>query len=85
MDYLTFIAIILILVAALYFSVRTERRVKDKYKKEAYRLLETSDPASKEFKDTVKGLRLYAGRLRKDQEAVQLINRLLEKHGHLLN
>ena len=85
MEYLTFIIALLILVASFYLIVRAERRMKNKYKKEAYRMLEISDPVPKELKDTVRRLRLYAGRLKKDKEAIQLIKRLLEKHGHLLD
>ena len=79
MDYFYFILFVLALVAVLILLMRTDRRTRSKYKKTAYRLLETANPDSKEVKDTIKGLRLYGGRIRKDKESVQLVNRLLDK------
>ena len=79
MDYFYFILFILALIAVLILLIRADRRTRSKYKKTAYRLLETANPDSKEVKDTIKGLRLYGGRIRKDKESVQLVNRLLDK------
>jgi hypothetical protein len=84
MDYFLYALLILVLIAAAFYIHKIDTRIKNKYKKEAYRLLEMSAPSRKEIKDTIKGLRLYSGRIIRDKEAVQLINSLLDKHGHLL-
>jgi hypothetical protein len=83
MDYLYFVLMILVLVAAFVFLMRIDRKAKNKYKADAYELLENSDPEPKHVKDTVRGLRLYSGRIRKDKEAQELVRRLLDKHGHV--
>jgi hypothetical protein len=79
MDYVLFIIFILIIVALFIFLRKDLARAKNKYKKNAYRLLETDAPASKEIKDTVKCLQLYFGRRSKDGEAAELIKRLMDK------
>lgn len=79
MDYVIFILFILALVLIIVFLNRMEKRIKTKFKKTAYGLLETARPTSKEMKDTIKGLRLYGGRLFKDKECAQLVDRLLGK------
>lgn len=79
MDYVIFILIILALVGAIFLLNRIEKNIKTKFKKTAYGLLETSRPTSKEMKETIKGLRLYGGRLFKDKECSQLVDRLLVK------
>jgi hypothetical protein len=84
MDYFIYILIILALIAAAFYIRKIDIRTKNKHKKDAYRLLETSAPSPKEIKDTIKALRLYSGHIIRDKEAVQLINSLLDKHGHLL-
>ena len=67
-----------------YLLVRSEKSTKKNYKEKAANLLLTSDPDLKELKDTIKNLHLYAGRIRKDKEALNLITQLRDKHGHLL-
>jgi hypothetical protein len=84
MEYFLFALVVLALVAAVFIISKMDARTRNKYKSDAYRLLETHDPYPKEVKDTIKGLRLYAGRWKKDKESVQLIKLLQEKHGHLL-
>lgn len=82
MDYFYFFLFLLALIAGLIFLMRADRRIRSRYKKTAYRLLETANPNSKEVRDTIKGLRLYGGRIRKDKESLQLVNRLLDKLGN---
>ena len=85
MDWVYFGLFIVALIVAIIFIVKLDTRTKNKYKTKAYELLEISDPDSKEVKDTCKGLRLYGGRIKKDKETRELIKRLLEKHGRLLD
>jgi hypothetical protein len=85
MDYFCFALIILALVAAILLLRRADIKTKNKYKKDAYRLLETPNPDPKEIKNTLKFLNLYAGRWRKDQEFLELIRRLLEKLDNIKN
>lgn len=84
MDYVYFVLFILVLGGLIYLLSKIDARTKNKHKIDAYRLLENPDPNPRKVKDTVKGLRLYSGRLKKDKESAQLIKDLLEKHGHLL-
>ena len=70
---------ILVLVLALVGLNKLDARTKKKFKREAYKLLEDSSTEGKKIKDTIKGLRLYGGRWRKDKECVQLIERLQKK------
>ncbi|MGD1119063.1 MAG: hypothetical protein ABR886_06205 [Dehalococcoidales bacterium] len=79
MDYAIFILVILALGAAMFFLQRSEKRTKNKYKKEAYRLLDTPDPDPTVVAKTIKLLRLYGGRWRKDKEFVELVKRLAER------
>ena len=84
MEYLFFILFLAFLVLLIILISKIDAREKAKHKKDAYRLMELSDPNPKELKETIKGLQLYGGRLRKDKEAMQLIKSLQDKHGHLL-
>jgi hypothetical protein len=79
MEYLWFVLIIIVLLLALVGLNKIDKREKNKYRKAAYTLLETVNPDLKEIKNTIKGLRLYGGRWRKDQEFVQLVKRLQDK------
>lgn len=79
MDYLYFVLIILVLVGLLYLVHRMDKNAKNKYRKDAYSLLDNPVADPKEIKKTLRGLSLYGGRLRKDQEFSQLIKRLSEK------
>jgi hypothetical protein len=79
MDYVYIALFIIVLVAALVGLSKLDNRTKKKYKREAYRLLESSGSEPKKVKDTIKGLRLYGGRWRKDKECSQLIERLQSK------
>jgi hypothetical protein len=76
MDIFYFVLIILALGLAFYLLQRSDKRTKNKYKMDAYRLLDSPNPTSEEILKTIKFLRLYGGRWRKDKEFVQLIDRL---------
>jgi hypothetical protein len=80
MDYLLFALFVLALVGVLFLIRKMDARDKNKYKKAAYGLLEASNPDPKEVKNTLRGLRLYGGRFRKDKEFMLLIKRLLDKY-----
>ena len=84
MDYLAFILIILILILLIVIINRSQTRSRDKHKIDAYRLLETPAPSAKEVKDTVKALKIYGGRWLKDKESIELVKRLQDKFGQLL-
>jgi hypothetical protein len=79
MDIFYFILIILALGAAMYFLARSEKKTKNKHKKDAYRLLDTPNPSRAEITKSIKLLRLYGGRWRKDKEFVELVKRLVER------
>lgn len=79
MDIFYFILIIVILIAVIILLRRSDTRTKNKYRKAAYSLLEKSKPDPKELKDTIKYLRLYGGRWRKDKEFLELAKRLIDK------
>jgi LPXTG-motif cell wall-anchored protein len=79
MDILYFIIIILVLVAAYFFLRRNEKKTKNKYKIDAYRLLDAPNPSTKEIISAIKMLRLYGGTWRKDKEFVELVSRLRDR------
>ncbi|MGD0795328.1 MAG: hypothetical protein ABR958_07085 [Dehalococcoidales bacterium] len=81
MDYVYIVLFLIVLVLALVGISRIDAKTKKKYKQDAYRLLEASDAGKKKVRDTIKGLRLYGGRWRKDKECTQLIERLQTKLG----
>lgn len=70
---------VIVLVLLLGGLSKLDTRTKKKHKQAAYKLLETSSPDAKEVKNTIKNLRLYGGRWRKDKECLQLIQRLQDK------
>lgn len=76
MEYVTFALLILFLVFMLLLINRLDRRTKSKWRKSAYDLLEMGEPDPEEIVKTLKGLRLYGGRVRRDKEFQQLISRL---------
>ncbi|HEY98145.1 MAG TPA: hypothetical protein G4O16_08220 [Dehalococcoidia bacterium] len=84
MDIFLFILVIIGMVGVFYLLTRWEKRTKNTYKEKAANLLLASDPDPKEVRDTIKNLRLYAGRFFKDKEAIRLLTELQDKHGHLL-
>ncbi len=79
MDYVIFVLIILVLGGAFYWLHKADIKTKNKYKKEAYRLLDTDSASRDDILKNVKMLRLYSGRWKKDKEFLQLIDRLLTK------
>ena len=72
LDIILFIVIILALVATFYFLHVSEFKTKNEHKMTAYNLLEEKNPDPKKVKETIKMLRLYGGRFRKDHEFGQL-------------
>jgi hypothetical protein len=84
-DIFYFVIFILVLAAIFIFLMRWEKRIKARYKDKAIIMLETTiDPDPKEVKETIKYLRLYSGRIKKDHEALNLIRSLQNKYNHLL-
>jgi hypothetical protein len=81
MDYVYIFLFILVLVLLLVGLNKLDAGSKKKYKREAYKVLEDTGNDPKKIKDTIKSLRLYSGRWRKDKESVQLVERLQEKLG----
>jgi hypothetical protein len=79
MDVAYFILIILALVALMYLLSRSEKKTKNKYKKDAYRLLDMPNPDRAEITKSIKLLRLYGGRWRKDKEFIELVKRLVDR------
>ena len=79
MDYLSFILVIVFCAFLIYLLDRFDKRTKNKWRKNAYSLLGTDNPDPEEIIKTIKYLRLYGGRIRKDKEFLQLIARLQEK------
>jgi hypothetical protein len=79
MDYAIFALIIIALVLVIILLNRIEKKTKLNLKKTAYTLLEAVEPTPKDIMDTIKGLRLYGGRLRKDKECIELVKRLVDK------
>jgi len=79
MDIAIFILILLALIATMYLLGQSEKKTKNKHKKEAYRLLDTPHPDRAEIVKTIKLLRLYGGRWRKDKEFIELIVRLQDR------
>ena len=73
-----FIIFILAVVAALFLLHRSEAKTKNKHKMTAYNLLEEKNPDPKKIRETIKLLRLYGGRFRRDQEFQQLIKLLVD-------
>ncbi len=78
-DVLTYIGVIVVLGGAWYFIKRMDRAAKDKSRENAYRLLEMENPPTKELKRTIRDLNLYGGRLKRDQEFLQLRQKLTRK------
>jgi hypothetical protein len=77
-DIIIFVVIILALIGIMILLNRSEARAKNKHKIDAYNLLEEKNPDPKKIKDTIRLLRLYGGRFRKDQEFIQLITMLTD-------
>jgi hypothetical protein len=79
MDYVFIVLFVIVLALALVGLSRWDKGTKNKYKRDAYKLLENPVTDLKKVKDTIKGLRLYGGRWHKDKECTQLIERLQKK------
>jgi hypothetical protein len=78
-SYFIFALIVVALCAGWWWLNRMDKRTKNRYKKDAYRLLDKPECTKQEVLQTIKMLRLYGGRFRKDKEFVQLCNRLIDK------
>jgi hypothetical protein len=70
---------VLVLVGAWVLVNRIDKRAKERYRRDAYRILDTENPTEKELKETLRGLSLYGGRIKKDQEFEELKRRLSSK------
>ena len=79
MDYIYLALFIIVLALLLVGLNKLDARTKKRHKQEAYKLLETSSPDAQEVKSTIKALRLYGGRWKKDKECIQLVERLQNK------
>jgi hypothetical protein len=79
METVLFSLFLILLVGSYVFLTMWEGRAKKRTKAEAYRLLDTPNPDLTQLKKTIKYLRVYGGRWRKDKECVQLVRRLQEK------
>jgi hypothetical protein len=79
MDWLLFVLLIIVLIGIVILLRRSDARTKNKYRKAAYDLLEKTNPDPKQIKDTIRYLRLYGGRWRKDKEFIELVRRLLNR------
>lgn len=79
LDILTYIAVMLVLAGAWWFIKRMDGAAKDKSRENAYRLLEMENPPAKELKRTIRNLQLYGGRMKRDQEFIQLRAKLTSK------
>ncbi len=77
---ITIIFLILLVAMIIGFSIVLSK-AKQEYKKDAYRLLSEPNANPKEIKISIKSLNRYVGLLSKDEEAVQLIKRLMDKFG----
>jgi hypothetical protein len=71
-EIIVFILIVLAIGAAIWLLHLSEKRTKTQWKLTAYRLLEEKNPDPKKVKETVKFLRIYAGRISKDPEFTHL-------------
>lgn len=67
-----FIAIVIVLILAIWLLNRSEKRTKTKWKLDAYKLLEEKNPNPKKVREAIKFIRIYQGRIRKDPEFTQL-------------
>jgi len=79
MDYLWFILIVAVLIGLWWLTKRFDRAAKERWRRDAYRLLDLENPSQEEVKKVMKGLLLYGGRLRQDKEFLTLRQRLSKK------
>jgi hypothetical protein len=79
MQYVIFSLVVLVLVGLLFIVRWTDNNAKNKYRRDAYKLLDSPAPDPAMIKKTMKGLHIYGGRWRRDKEFAQLIRRLSEK------
>jgi hypothetical protein len=70
---------ILVMALLLFGLNRLDARTRKKHKQTAYKLLEDTNPDIKKVRDTIKCLRLYGGRWKKDKECVLLVEKLQDK------
>jgi hypothetical protein len=78
-DILSYIGLMVVLAAAMYFIHRMDKSAKAKSRENAYRLLDMEDPPPRDLKRTIRDLSLYGGRLKRDKEFLQLKERLNRK------
>jgi hypothetical protein len=78
-DVVGYIIVMVVLGGAWYLIKRLDNNAKNKSRENAYRLLEMENPPAKELKRTIRDLHLYGGRVRRNQEFIQLRQRLTRK------
>ena len=71
--------IIIVLIIVAFVLTMLLSKAKQEYKRDAYSLLKKQNPSQEEIKATIKALNRYIGVLSKDEEASQLINRLMNR------
>jgi hypothetical protein len=78
-DVLWYVLAMAVLIGAWWFIKRMDGAAKDKSREKAYKLLEMENPPAKDIKKTIRDLHLYGGRMKRDQEFLQLRVRLTKK------
>ena len=78
-DIITYIAVMVVLGGAWWFIKRMDATAKNKSRENAYRLLDMETPPAKELKRTIRDLHIYGGRMKRDQEFIQLRAKLTRK------
>jgi hypothetical protein len=76
LDIISLVLLILVLGSLAYLLYRMDVSAKNKHKMTAYNLLDEKNPDPKKIKNSIKMLRLYGGRWRKDPESMELIRLL---------
>ena len=79
MDSAAQIAVLVVLAVLVVGVVVLPVWARKAYKKDAYRLLEEADPGPQDIRETVKNLARFVGSWNRDEEAAQLIRRLLDR------
>jgi hypothetical protein len=79
MDYVWFVLFMVVLAGILFFISWSDKKMKRKYVEDAVNLIQSPNPERKKLVDTIRGLRLYGGRWRKDPEFQELRLQLQDK------
>jgi hypothetical protein len=78
-DYTSIFGIIIVLIGAWILLKRFDKNAKTRVREKAYKLLDMKNPAARDLKTNIRDLQLYGGRLKRDQEFMQLRQRLSKK------